>query len=362
MSALSDADLARWRMHSLVLDGPVLGGPLAVVEHLLAVQAENATQSRWAIACRASGVLDADVVAAIDEGELIRTHVLRPTWHDVRPADLRWLLELTGPRIRRSMRGLDRAHGITDEVVTASTEVVVSGLAGGSWTRGELGDRLVDEGLPGSGPPLGHLLGHLETLAVVCSGPLRDGEHTYVLVDERVAPAPARDRGEMLAELATRYVASHGPVTARDLAYWSHQTLTDARAGLVSAQEAGGVDSFDHDGRRWWSVGEPPPSSAVRQRAHVLQRLDECHNGVQDTRHLLDRARWVTEDRPPVGMVLLDAQIAGHMWRRTTSTALVVAVQPLRPLGDDELVAIDEEVARYAAFLGLEGRVELRRG
>jgi hypothetical protein len=357
----TDRGLAHWRLHSLGLDGRTWPTVPDVVAGLLAVQAENHAQASWALATRTPGATPDDVAAALDTGEILRTHVLRPTWHYVRPDDVRWLLELTGPRLLPIVRRAQEDLGTDDAALDRAAGVIEDSLAGGAaLTRAALAARLADAGLPTEGQRLGLLLSHAELTGLVCSGPMADGEHTWALLAERAPHARRLDRDEALAELARRYVAGHGPVTERDLAYWATLTLTDARAGLEAA--GADLDHFDHDGRRYW-FRPPPPAvgDTYEPRAHLLQVLDEYHNGVQDSRHLLDAAALRPAGRGrTVGMALVDGQVVGGMRRTLRRAEVVFDVHLLRDLTPDEAATLQAAAARYGAFLGLPARLEAR--
>ena len=75
-------------------------------------------------ACR-----DADVEQACRDGRILRTHVLRPTWHFVLPADIRWLLALTAPRVRAAMAYYDRKLALDEARVPAQP----GGAGAGRW-------------------------------------------------------------------------------------------------------------------------------------------------------------------------------------------------------------------------------------
>src|SRR4051812_47490139 len=96
----------------------LIGRPLAtadaVVERLVAVQGQDYAAARWAIAQRTANATENDVEEALTAGRLLRTHVLRPTWHIVPAKDIRWLLELTAPRVRARMAPYDRHLGLTE--------------------------------------------------------------------------------------------------------------------------------------------------------------------------------------------------------------------------------------------------------
>ena len=118
MATLTDAGIARWRLRNQHLTRPQLPAAADVVEHLLAVQAENAQQSAWAVAGRTATPDPADLGGLLDSGAVLRTHMLRSTWHYTRAEDVVWLIELTSPRILKVTaqqltelddRALDRA-------------------------------------------------------------------------------------------------------------------------------------------------------------------------------------------------------------------------------------------------------------
>ena len=228
---VADLDVARWRLRTQHLVWPGAVSAREAVGSLLAVQAENPSQAAWAVASRTPNPDQADLAALLDGGAVLRTHVLRPTWHFVRAEDIGWLLDLTGPRIRRvTGQQLRDSHGLDERSIGHAVAAVMEALASrGQLTRGQLADELRERGIGGSGQMQMILLAHAELDGLICSGPVAGGEHTYALMDERV-PAPRRlGRAEALAELALRYFTGHGPATERDLAYWATLTLTDVR-------------------------------------------------------------------------------------------------------------------------------------
>ena len=97
---MPDLDILRARFANQHLARPRLTDPVEMVAHLGAVQAQDYPAAKWALAQRLHGATDASLDAAFNAGAILRTHVLRPTWHFVAPADIRWLLALTAPRIK----------------------------------------------------------------------------------------------------------------------------------------------------------------------------------------------------------------------------------------------------------------------
>ena len=356
---MHDLDIARWRLRTQRLARPQAGTADEVVGSLLAVQAENPSQAAWAVAARTRKPDQADLAARLDNGTIVRTHVLRTTWHFARADDIGWLLDLTAPRLRQTTgRALLNPHGMDERAVSQAITAVTGILdRRPGLTRPELASELRQQGLEPSGQCLMILLIHAELDGLIISGPMAGGEHTYALMDQRV-PSPRRlERSEALAEIALRYFTGHGPATERDLVYWASLTITDVRAGLAQVREK--LGSFQHDGRTFWHApGEEPPSAPQEPAGHLLQILDEMYRGYQDSRWLLDTAGIVPRVRETaIGMALLDAQLAAAMKRTVAARHVRFDLQPHRALTPPEAAALEEAARRYGEFLNLEPRL-----
>jgi hypothetical protein len=355
-----DLDIARWRLRSQHVVSPFAVSARDAVGSLLAVQAENSSQAAWAVASRTQNPDQAELAALLGSGAVIRTHVLRPTWHFVLAEDLGWLLDLTGPRVRRIiLQQLSTVHGLDGRSLDQAVTAVMQALAtGGHLTRPRLADELRERGLLGTGQMLMLLLAHAELDGLICSGGPADGEHTYALLSERV-PAPRRlDRTEALAELALRYFTGHGPATERDLAYWATLTLTDVRAGLHQVRDQ--LGSFEHDGRTFWHAPGAVPGGPHEPAGHLLQILDETYRGYQDSRWVLDAAGDVPRSRESAtGMALVDAQIRAAMRRTITDGHVRFDLRPYRALTPTEAEALTQAATRYGKYLRREARLSL---
>jgi hypothetical protein len=357
---VDDRDIARWRLRTQRLVAPHAASASEVVGSLLAVQAENPGQAAWAIASRTRTPDQADLAARLDAGTVLRTHVLRPTWHFVRAEDIGWLLDLTGARVRRIIeQQLRIGHGLDDHALEQAMASLTAALASrGELTRPQLADELDErDGLSG-GQVLMLLVAYAELNQLICSGAVADGKHTYALMSRRV-PAPRRlERSEALAELALRYFTGHGPATERDLAYWATLTLTDVRAGLQQVRHR--LDSFQHDGRTFWHAPGVAPEGPQEPAGHLLQILDETYRGYQDSRWVLDPDGHVPRTRETAsGMGLVDAQLLAAARRTVSPQHVEFELRPYRDLTPAELAAIDEAAGRYGEYLGLKVRLTL---
>jgi Winged helix DNA-binding domain len=355
---MRDVDVARWRLRSQRLVPPYAASAGEAVGSLLAVQAENPGQAAWAVASRTQDPDQADLAGLLDDGAVLRTHVLRPTWHFVRAEDIGWLLDLTGPRVRRlTGQQLRIAHGLDERSVGQAVAAITQALATrGQLTRAQLADELSERGIGGSGQLLMILLAHAELDGLICSGRIVDGEHTYALISERVPATRRLGRAEALAELALRYFTGHGPATERDLAYWASLTLTDVRFGLQQVRDR--LDSFRHDERTFWHAPGDAPGGPQQPAGHLLQILDETYRGYQDSRWVLDAAGDVPRTRETAaGMALVDAQLVAAMRRTIAHGYVQFDLRPYRPLTPQQIEALDQAATRYGKYLQLNARL-----
>ena len=331
----------------------------AVVGWLGAMQAQEYDVAKWSLGQRTAAESDASVEQALADGRILRTHVLRPTWHFVLPADIRWLVELTAPRIRRAMAYYDRQLEIHGATLARSNRLIIDALErAGSLTRGELAKVLAIGGIEASGQRLGHLMFHAELGCLVCSGPRKGKQHTYALLERRAPSAMSLPADEALAALTRRFFTGHGPATPKDMAVWASLTITEARRGLEML--GGEVQTLEVAGRMYWLLGETPPPVDDAPRAHLLQGYDEYIMGYNETKDVIGAGGggWIAPGRPPMTHALMiDGQITGH-WRRNQSPrAVTIDLQLYRALEAWEHESVEAAVQRYGAFVGLPASV-----
>jgi hypothetical protein len=359
---MTRVDIARQRLANQHLTSPTLAVPSEVVRALGAVQAQDYSGAKWAIGLRTRGVVDADVDQAVTDGSILRTHVLRPTWHFVAPADIRWMLALTAPRVKAAMAYYDRKLELDGAVFGRSNTALVTALRDGKQlTRTELAQVLRRAHVDVTGSQrLGHLVMRAELEGIVCSGGRRGKQFTYALLEERVPPAAALERDEALLELTKRYFATRGPATAKDFAWWSGLTVADATKGVQLAGR--GLEREVVDDQTYWFDPSARAQRAKSPVAYLLPNYDEYFIGFKDRSAIgqrLKSADLVTGGNALIAhVVAVDGQLVGG-WKRTlTKNAVVVALNVVSRLTDSERQAVEAAARKYGEFLGLP--VELR--
>jgi hypothetical protein len=359
-------DLARERMRSQRLVGAPFTRPEEVVGWLGVVQAQDYAGAKWAVAQRAKACSDDAVERACNDGRILRTHVLRPTWHLVLPADIRWMLALSASRIRAAMAFYDRRLGLTEAVCARSAAALAKALRGGNHlTRGELARVLAGAGIPAAGQRLGHLMVRAEIDAVICSGARRGKQATYALLDERAPAARPRERDDALAELAHRYFTSHGPALANDFAWWAGLTVADAKRAIERAGAR--LREVTVGGKRHWRgarAAAPPVRGPV---VHLLPNYDELVVAYGDRTASIDDARLKKIGTLAMvianNLVSVDGRVVGGWRRLVDKKTSIVETTLVRRLDAAEQAGLREAADRYGRFVGLPVKLrEARRG
>jgi len=349
------SDIARLRLRNQRLTRPDSSTPEEIVSWLGAVQAQDYPGAKWAIGMRTRGATDAALDAAFDAGRLLRTHVMRPTWHFVPPADIRWMLALTAPRVLSTCASYFRQQELDDRVLKRSRTVLERTLRDGKHlTRPDLGVALKKGGIPCSPLRLAFVIMRAELDAVVCSGPKRGKQFTYGLLEERAPAAKPRPLDEALAELTKRYFSSHGPATLRDFVWWSGLTVKDAKKGVEMAAPTLSKETID--GLTYWFVPARVPPQSASPPLYLLPTYDECLIAYKDRGVALDGKPQpdVTKNPnfdPYSSFLVIEGRLQGT-WRRTIAAKGVsIAVRTFRALGRDERRVLDAQVERYGKFM-----------
>jgi hypothetical protein len=352
MSGSRDAVL-RSRIFTQRLAGPKLSRPEDVVRLLVAVQSQECAHGFWSVGMRTRGSAYVDVQSAFDEGRILRTHMLRTTWHFVTPEDIRWILAETSPRVLVAFGSSFRQHGLDDRAQRKTGDLVVEMLEGGVYlTRKEIGAELERHGVPTAGQRLAYIVMSAELRGLICSGPMRGAQHTYAVLDERVPPGLTYEADEALTEIAVRFFAGHGPASLRDLTRWSSLTVADAKTAIAAA-EGDRLDSREVDGQTLWFDPAARKPRKMALSAYLLPLYDEA----MLTYPRLSFPVAPGHPHPPdmdlfIGSVIVGERNVGT-WRRTIVGRRLTIQTDLAPgLGEEHRAAVKSAVDQLSVFLG----------
>jgi hypothetical protein len=328
--------------------------PEAVIAHLGAVQAQDFAAAKWAVRMRATNATDAAVEEAFNQGTFLRTHVLRPTWHFVMPEDIRWMLELTAPRVKAFMAHYNRKLELTDKVFKTTNAALVKALTDQKYmTRQELKAVITQLGITTDVQRLAHIVMWAELEGLICSGPRRGKQFTYALMDERVPKTKTVSKEESLAKLAERYFRSHGPAQLQDFTWWSGLTVKDSQAALDFI--ASKLNSETVEGKVYWFSPNSQPVHGKSSKAFLLSIYDEYTIAYHDRSVLVqkpgDFERLIAMGNALTGVIVIDGKVAGT-WKRVLKKKNVEFIlKPFTTLSANQELALSEATAEYSRFV-----------
>lgn len=342
------------RLHNHKLSSSEFDAPADVVRWFGGVQAQDFNAARWALALRMGKSTSASIEEAYNRGEILRTHVLRPTWHFVTPADIRWMLELTAPRVNVRCGPNYRKLELDEKIFKRTNKAIATALKNGkALTRTELKTVLNRAGVASDDSiRLGHILLRAELDALVCSGPRKGKQFTYALLEERVPPGCTLSHDEALAELTQRYFASHGPASLADFVWWSGLTANDARRGIASVDRL--LEEVQVDDTVYWTATAAAPR--LSPSAHLLPAFDEYNVAYKNRQLVFDSTNTTNWDALGPTMIV-DGRIVG-IWKSTLNKDHVsITLSPSRALKRREQLATAAAADHYAAFLGVAPQI-----
>lgn len=321
------------------------------VAHLGAVQAQDFSAAKWALGLRIKNSTNDRIEKAFNKGSILRTHVMRPTLHFVMPEDIRWMSALSAPRVKAILAPYNRQLHLDNKLFSKSNRLIVKALEGHKHlTRQELKTVLANKGIDTNVQRLAHIIIWAELEGLICSGPRREKQFTYALVEERAPKAKLFSRGHSLAKLALKYFESHGPAQTKDFSWWCGLSVKDAREVIdlrsnLKQQEVGG--------KTYWFSSKAktkPISSAL-----LLSIYDEYTIAYKD-RGLMcygHNERLMQMGNALTSVIILDGMVAGTWKKVSRKDGAEIALNPFRKLGAREKDALEAQVERYGKFFGM---------
>ncbi|HEY8559267.1 MAG TPA: winged helix DNA-binding domain-containing protein [Pyrinomonadaceae bacterium] len=355
---MNKSDIAGARLFSQQIAATDFTKPEEIVSWLGAVQAQDYPMAKWAIGVRLGGAAEAEIETAVADARIIRTHILRPTWHFVAADDLRWMIALSAPQLRSTSAGTMRAFGLDAATCWRANDLIAETLAGGRHlTRAEIMAELKKSGIDSDNYRASYLMFAAEIEGVVCSGVRRGKDQTYALLDERAPQSKQFSREESIAELTRRYFTSHAPATLKDFVWWSGLPTSDARRGLEMNEPD--ITSAEIDGQTYYLPKDFSMPAAPAGALYLLPAFDEFMVAYKDRSAALDAGRAseaITGNGIFKPIIVAGGKIAG-VWKRAFKKDTVIVEKILfGEFGDFEAEAFQAKAREYALFEGKNAR------
>ena len=349
-------DVVARRLVNQQIARPRLSSVPELVRWMGAIQAQDYRGGLWATGLRLDGADAADVETAIAKRQIVRTWPMRGTLHFVPAEDARWMLRLLTPRVVTGAAGRYRALELDESAFAKSARLLVRALEGGrSLTRPAAYAVLERGGISTAAMRGLHVLFHLSHLGLICQGPRRERQPTFVLLEEWIRKSKSPTREDALATVATRYFSSHGPATLPDFVWWSGLRVMDARLAIAAAGARLREEAWD--GRKWWSGPRARARRARRGEAVLLPPWDEYVVAYKDreaaTGHLSRRARQRLKTVSS-SLVVIDGRVRGAWKLVAERGAARIVPEYWTAVSAADRRAVGEAARRYGRFFGLE--------
>jgi hypothetical protein len=352
-------DISNSRLNSQKIAKPEFKTAKEIVSWMGAIQAQDYPMAKWAVGVRLRDPEINNIESAIDKGEIIRIHVLRPTWHLVAADDVYWMLQLSSAKIKSASMSRHKELGLTEPVLAKTRRIIEKALAAGiSLTRNELAKEFQKSGINTDANRLSHILFSAEMEGIVCSGPLKNDKLTYVLISERVPQKKEYSKDESLAELARRYFISRCPATIEDFSWWSNLSLGNARRAIDIIRSDFSAETIGTS--EYWLPNSFTGAGKESAAVHLLPAFDEFLISYRDRSSslaLVHNKKTVTDNgifHPPI---VINGQVAG-LWRRTfKKNSMVVETEFFQPVSNTVLHMTEKKAGDFGQFLSKKTEV-----
>ena len=356
---MKKSDIARARLFNQQIAATNFTKPEEIVRWLGAMQAQDYPMAKWAIGLRIPEATTETIERAIADGKILRTHLMRPTWHFVTADDIRWLISLSAPQLRSASAGTFRSFGLDAETCRRANDLIARMLEGGRHlTRAEIMSELKVSGIDSDNYRASYLMFSAEIEGIVCSGAARGKNQTYALLDERVPASNAFSRDEAIAELTLRYFTSHAPATLKDFLWWSGLPTADARKGLEMNRSK--LTSTEIEGQTFYQPKDFSTPSAQTDALYLLPSFDEFMVAYKDRSASLDidqKNAAITGNGIFKPVIVTGGRVAG-VWKRAFKKDSVIIEKTLfGDASDFEHEDFETKAHEYALFEGKDARL-----
>lgn len=321
-----------------------------------AVQSQDFPAAIWALGQRLNSKYS-DIEKAYEDGEILRTHVMRPTWHFVSSDDIYWMLELTRERVMAVMRSYERNFGLDEKIINKSIKILEKELDRTSLTKIEIGQMFKKNGISWKENGLAHILIIAESRAIITSGPIKNKKTTYALLTQRVPKIKTLTREKAISEIVKRYFQSHGPAQLKDFAWWSGLTIRDGLAGIEVNKE---IKNETVDGKTYYFY---PAKIEANDKIFLLPNYDEYTVAYRDRRLLtenVDFARLDSRQNPLFNnVVIIDGKVEGVWKKIPKSKEIVLDLRLFRSLNLNEKELLNISIEKYSSFLNIPIKLQI---
>ena len=343
------------RLLNQQLLNPLFREPKELVSWMGAMQAQNYSMVKWAVGMRLKSATIQAVEKALHEGEILRTHVMRPTWHLVAAEDIRWMLKLSAQRIISANDSFAKGYDldIPNELYTKAHDLLEKILCGKkSLTKQEIAEHFNRSGIVADNRRMTRFMARAEQEGIICSGEDRGSKCTYALLEERVPPMPELTKDESLARLARSYFRSHSPAVLQDFIWWSGLPVSDAKQAVYLIASELTTEQWKE--QTWYIHDTCRTRGKLSGHIHLLPSYDEYLLGYKDRTDVLPLEHYskaFTNNGLFFPIVLHNGQVIGNWDKSVKKKSVDLKYSWFRQVADMNGETLERERQKFTRFL-----------
>lgn len=315
---MNTSELLRIRLHNQLLATHSLKEPQEIVSWMGAMQSQSLDLAKWAVGTRLQDKTVQDIDESLSSGKIIRTHILRPTWHFVSAEDIHWMFDLSNPRLKPIYQSYRRMSRGDEPLILRAASLMEKILSGGKHlTKESIGSELQMYNLTLDNISLGLAINYAEMEGLVINGEMRGKQQTFTLLEEFAPRKQTISKEEALERLARKFFTSHAPATIHDFSWWSGLSLTGCKQALELIKHDFVCEEIN--GRDFWMKNDIRIPPANENSALLLPPFDEFVVSYKNRSELIDEAHYgkvMTKNGLFSPTVMLNGEIIGS-WKKT---------------------------------------------
>jgi hypothetical protein len=356
---MTQKNISNSRLISQRIVDPICDSAKEIVNCMGALQAQDFNMAKWAIGLRLRNPSEQKIDAAIDSAEIIRTHVLRPTWHFISSDDIYWMLDLTALRLLSSMKGRNKQLELSSNVFKKANKIIEKILIGNkNLPRRELVNEINKAKIKTDNNRVSHILLNAELEGLICSGKMKDNQTTYALLNERVEKPKPIKKEEALYKLATQYFRSHFPATLQDFCWWSGLSFSDAKQALESIKDHFICEKVRE--QEYWLPNSFTLKKNTKESAFLLPAFDEFLISYKDRSAAIlheNQSKAFSNNGIFWPTIVINGQVKGLWKREIKKDTVVIEPDLFDKKNDKDKELIKEAAEKFGCFLNKKTEV-----
>lgn len=358
---MPDNSIANARLISQQIVNPTFKTVEEVITWMGAMQAQDFKMAKWAIGLRMKEGTEAKITEAINSGQILRTHLLRPTWHFVSREDIYLMLQLSGAKIRAAMKGINKKSGLTANVFKKCHSIIEKSLKGENHlSRNELLTKLAKVGISTDSNRASLILLNAESEGIICSGKMKENQPTYSLLEEMIPGKKNFNKEEIFFSLASKYFKSRSPATLQDFLWWSGLSVKDGKTSLELVKNDFCIERINN--KDYILPNSFKFSAKSEKNFFLLPAFDEFLISYKDRSELINsdhQSKIFSNNGIFYPLIVKNGKVIGRWKRETKNDKILIHCHFFESANFKNYFLLKEQVKKFGVFLNVKTAIAI---